>query len=138
MAKAQNKTTETEESVDDFLSSITDETKRSDSAKLVKIFEKVTGEKPKMWGTTIIGFGNRLMKYESGRELDWLITGFSPRKSGLTLYVANGSDEQNEMLGKLGSHKVSGGCLHIKRLADVDEKVLEQVIKDSVRNVKKS
>jgi len=138
MAKAQNKTTETEESVDDFLSSITDETKRSDSAKLVKIFEKVTGEKPKMWGTAIIGFGNRQMKYESGRELDWLITGFSPRKSGLTLYVANGSDEQNEMLGKLGSHKVSGGCLHIKRLADVDEKVLEQVIKDSVRNVKKS
>jgi len=138
MAKAQNKTTETEESVDDFLSSIPDETKRSDSARLVKIFEKVTGEKPKMWGTAIIGFGNRLMKYESGRELDWLITGFSPRKSGLTLYVANGSDEQNEMLGKLGSHKVSGGCLHIKRLADVDEKVLEQVIKDSVRNVKKS
>jgi hypothetical protein len=137
MAKAQNKTTETENSVDDFLTSIADETKREDSARLVKIFEKVTGEKPKMWGPTIIGFGNRLMKYESGRELDWLITGFSPRKGSLTLYVANRSQSQKELLEKLGKHKVSGGCLHIKQLADVDEKVLEKVIKDSVRNVKK-
>ena len=138
MAKAQNKTIETEDSVDDFLSSIADETKRSDSAKLVRIFERVTGEKPKMWGSAIIGFGNRRMKYESGRELDWLITGFSPRKGSLTLYVANGSDEQMKMLERLGKHKVSGGCLHIKQLADVDEKVLEKVIKDSGRNVKKS
>lgn len=138
MAKSQNKTTETEDSVGDFLASISDQTKRADSEKLVEIFEKVTGEKPKMWGTAIIGFGNRLMKYESGRELDWLITGFSPRKSSLTLYVANGSNGQKEMLEKLGSHKVSGGCLHIKRLADVDEKLLEKVIKDSVKNIKKS
>ena len=138
MAKAQNKTTETEDSVEDFLRAIADETKREDSTKLVKIFEKVTGQKPKMWGPAIIGFGNRLMKYESGRELDWLITGFSPRKGSLTLYVANGSQTQKELLERLGKHKVSGGCLHIKRLVDVDEKVLERVIEDSVRKVKKS
>jgi len=135
MAKAQNKTIETGDSVDAFLSSIADETKRADSTRLVKIFERVTGEKPKMWGPAIIGFGNRLMKYDSGRELDWLITGFSPRKGSLTLYVANGSQAQNEMLEKLGKHKVSGGCLHIKHLADIDEKILEKVIKDSVKNV---
>src|ERR1041385_708230 len=123
MAKAQNKTTETEDSVDEFLASIADETKRADSARLVKIFQKVTSEKPKMWGPAIIGFGHRLMKYESGRQLDWLITGFSPRKGSLTLYVANGSEEQKQMLEKLGKHKVSGGCLHIRQLTDVDENV---------------
>ncbi|MEP7076194.1 MAG: DUF1801 domain-containing protein [Acidobacteriota bacterium] len=136
MAKAKNKTTETENSVEGFLNSIDDEQKRLDAVRLVEIFEKVTREKPKMWGPSIIGFGNRLIKYESGRELDWLVTGFSPRKSSLTLYVANSSEEQKDALAKLGSHKVSGGCLHIKRLSDVDEKVLEKVIKDSVNNVR--
>jgi hypothetical protein len=127
MAKAELKTKKTNVSAKDFLNKIKDEQQRKDSFAIVKMFEKVTGDKPEMWGK-IIGFGNVTLKYESGRELDWFKTGFAPRKDSLTLYVLNNSKEQNELLKKLGKHKASGSCLHIKKLEDVDVKVLQQVI----------
>src|SRR6187399_2838202 len=117
MAKAKLKTVKTKLSVKDFLNTIKDEQKRADSFEIVWMMEKATGDKPKMWGTAIIGFGDVHLKYESGRELDWFKLGFSPRKENLTLYILNGSDEQKAMLKTLGRHSSSGkGCLYIKRL----------------------
>ena len=137
MAKAELKTKANDGSVDDFLNTIGDEQKRTDSFRLVEIFSKATGAKPKMWGPAIIGFGERRLKYDSGRELDWMITGFSPRKANLTLYALTGSPEQNAMLEKLGKHTTGKGCLYIKRLSDVDEKVLASLIKVTVDRAKK-
>jgi hypothetical protein len=137
MAKAELKTKANDANVDDFLNTIGDEQKRTDSFRLVEIFSKATGAKPKMWGPAIIGFGERRLKYDSGRELDWMITGFSPRKANLTLYALTGSPEQNAMLEKLGKHTTSKGCLYIKRLSDVDEKVLASLIKVTVDRAKK-
>jgi hypothetical protein len=91
-----------------------------------------------MWGPAIIGFGERHLKYESGRELDWMIVGFSPRKANLTLYIISGSPDETILLAKLGRHKTSGGCLYIKRLSDIDERVLEKLINDSIKHIKKS
>ena len=137
MAKAELKTKANDANVDDFLNTIGDEQKRTDSFRLVEIFSKATGAKPKMWGPAIIGFGERRLKYDSGRELDWMITGFSPRKANLTLYALTGTPEQNAMLEKLGKHTTSKGCLYIKRLSDVDEKVLASLIKVTVDRAKK-
>jgi hypothetical protein len=102
------------------------------------MYKGVTGEEPKMWGPAIVGFGNRVLKYETGREFDWMIAGFSPRKANMTLYVICDSPKQPELLAKLGKHTSSVSCLYIKRLSDVDEKVLEKVIKDSFMHTKKS
>lgn len=135
MAKAELKTKETGANVEKFLNGVADEQQREDAFRVLEIFKRVTGEEPKMWGPAIIGFGSRVLKYESGRELDWPITAFSPRKGNLTLYVLNRSHKQPELLEKLGKHKTSGGCLHIKRLSDVDGRVLEKLIKDSVWQV---
>jgi hypothetical protein len=137
MAKAELKTKVNDGSVDDFLNTIGDEQKRTDSFRLVEIFSKATGAKPKMWGPAIIGFGERRLKYDSGRELDWMIVGFSPRKANLTLYALSGSPEQKALLEKLGKHSTGKGCLYFKSLADVDEKVLEKLIKHSVKNSEK-
>jgi hypothetical protein len=137
MAKAELKTKANDANVDDFLNTIGDEQKRTDSFRLVEIFSKATGAKPKMWGPAIIGFGERRLKYDSGRELDWMIVGFSPRKANLTLYALSGSPEQKALLEKLGKHSTGKGCLYFKSLADVDEKVLEKLIKHSVKNSEK-
>jgi len=127
MAKAKLKTQKTEASVDDFLNSIKDDGQRSDSIAIVKMIQSATGDKPKMWGPAIIGFGKTLLKYESGRELDWFKVGFSPRKTDLTLYgVKNSSDES--VLKKLGKYKEGKGCLYIKKLTDVDTAVLKKMI----------
>ena len=128
MAKAELKTKENEASVEDFLKSVDDDEQRSDSLRIVEIFEKATGEKPKMWGPTIIGFGHHVLKYDSGRELDWMITGFSPRKGKFALYSLLGSEKADELLIKLGKHKTGKGCLYIKKLTDIDESVLESLI----------
>ena len=130
--KVEIKTSENNASVEDFLAAVADEQRRADALRVLEIFKKVTGEPPKMWGTAIVGFGNRKVYRSDGGELDWLITGFSPRKASLTLYVLNGAPKQAELLTKLGKHKASGGCLHIKKLSDVDEKVLEALITSSV------
>lgn len=133
MAKAELKTKANDGSVSDFLDSIADERKRDDSHRLLAIFGKATGSEPKMWGPAIIGFGERRLKYDSGRELDWMIVGFSPRKASLTLYGLLGSPEQDVQLEKLGKHSTGKGCLYFKTLGDVDEKVLEKLIKESVK-----
>lgn len=136
MAKAELKTKETKASVEGFLNSITDEQKRTDSYALVNLMERLSGEKPKMWGPSIVGFGSTLLKYESGRELDWMLIGFSPRKANLTLYLTDGIARHPELLEKLGKHKTGVGCLYIKTLSDIDLTVLEKLISASLKNVK--
>lgn len=136
MAKAALKTTATTGSVDAFIDKRTEEV-AADCRAIVTLMKKVTGEDPKMWGPSIVGFGTYHYKYESGREGDFLITGFSPRKSALTLYLSAGLAEEGERLKKLGKHKVGGGCLYIKKLADVDVKVLEQLIVKGVKALAK-
>lgn len=131
--KVEIKTKENDGNVEDFLASLADKQQSVDSFAVLEIFKRVTGEQPKMWGPAIVGFGNRKVYRSNGGELDWLITGFSPRKSSLTLYVLNGAPDQAELLARLGKHKASGGCLHIKKLVDVDLEVLEQLIADSVK-----
>ena len=128
---ADVKTKLNEQSVEDFLNKIEDETTRQDGFTLVKLMEKVSGEPPKMWGTAIIGFGACHYKYDSGREGDICTIGFSPRKGKFTLYVLAGFPGQDELLQKLGKHKAEGGCLHIKKITDVNIGVLEELLKMS-------
>ena len=136
MADANNKTQQTDASVEAFLNSIGDDQQRADSFKLLELFKRVTGEEPKMWGPSIIGFGLRHLKYESGREMDWMITGFSPRKGTLTLYIMDGFKRYDELMASLGKHKTGKSCLYIKRLSDVDLDVVEDLIADSVKHIR--
>ena len=138
MAKAELKTQKTDASVEDFLNSLADEGRRSDAFRVLEMYKRVTGEEPKMWGPAIVGFGDRVLKYETGREFDWMIAAFSPRKQNMTLYVICDSPKQPELLAKLGKHTSSVSCLYIKKLSDVDEKVLEAIVKDSYQHTKKS
>ena len=138
MARAEIKTKKTEASVEEFLKSIENTERRTDGLRLLEIYKRVTGEKPKMWGPAIIAFGDRKYKYPDGREMDWMTTAFSPRKQNLTLYVICGSPKQPALLEKLGKHSTSVACLYIKRLSDIDEKVLEAVIADAYEWVKRS
>jgi hypothetical protein len=130
---AELKTKKTEASVDDFLHSVQNETARSDCYHIVEIMKEATKAEPKMWGTSIVGFGNRHLKYESGRELDWMIIGFSPRKQDLTLYIPGNVHSYSELLDKLGKYKTGKGCLYIKTLQDVDLEVLKELIGESVK-----
>jgi hypothetical protein len=131
------KTQVNEASVRDFLDTVSDETKREDSFALLDLFQRITGEQPKMWGTSIVGFGSYHYKSErSSQEGDWLLTGFSPRKQALTLYVTMGFEAMDDLLGKLGKHKTSGGCLYIKKLSDVDQDVLNRVVETSFKKAK--
>jgi hypothetical protein len=131
------KTRKTEASVEAFLESIENETRRKDGYATLEMFERLTGEKAKMWGPAIIGFGEQKYKYPDGREMDWMITGFSPRKQNMTLYVVCGSPKQPALLEKLGKHKTSVSCLYINKLADVDLKILEKIIDDAHKYSKK-
>ena len=132
---AEIKTQVTRASVEKFLQQIRDEEKREECYAILKIMKKATRADPKMWGTNIIGFGNYHYVYESGREGDWFITGFSPRAQNLTLYVMGGFD--TGLLKKLGKYKTGKGCLYIKRLEDIDQKILSELINRSVRNLSK-
>ncbi len=120
-------------SVTDFLNKIEDEEKRADSFEILKLMQQVTKQEPKMWGSSIIGFGNAHYKYKSGREGDWFVTGFSPRKQNLTLYVMGSFNPHVDLLKKLGKHKTGVGCLYVNKLKDVDAKVLKELIKQSVK-----
>jgi hypothetical protein len=125
-------------SVNDFIEAVPDETKKQDSFKLLEMFTRLTGEQPKMWGTSIIGFGQYHYKSErSKQEGDWPLTGFSPRKQNLTLYIMLGFKNYQALLHNLGKHKTSVGCLYINKLADLDQKVLEKLIKASYVAMKK-
>ena len=137
MAEAKNKTQQTDTSVEAFLNTVADDQQRADSKRIIEMMNRTTGEVPKMWGPAIIGFGLRHMKYESGREMDWMEIGFSPRKGNITLYVLSKTLDQSQLLEKIGKHKASGGCLHIKKLADVDGKVLEELVSDYLSFIKK-
>jgi hypothetical protein len=131
---AEIKTKPTTESVEAFVNSINDEQKRKDSFKLIEMMENATGEEPVLWSSSIIGFGNKRYKSPStGREVDWLKIGFSPRKANLSLYLTMDIKKQTEALSKLGKHKTGVGCLYINRLEDIDLKVLEGMIQDSLK-----
>ena len=128
---AELKTKKNKASIKMFLNSVKDEQQRKDSFSILRMMKKITKEKPEMWGSSIIGFGHVHLKYESGRELDWMKIGFSPRKENLTLYVLNGSKKQNELLKKLGKYKTGKGCLYIKTLENVNVSVLQKIIESS-------
>jgi len=135
---AEIKTRATKESVTKFLNSIQPEDKRADGLALLKLFTKVTGEKPVMWGTSIVGFGKYHYKSQSSaQEGDWFHVGFSPRKQNLTLYILAWKQGDPKLLAKLGKYKRGGGCLYINRLSDVDEKVLASLIKQIYTHRKK-
>ncbi len=135
---AELKTKETKESPSKFLKTIQPDAKQADSFELLKLFQKVTCEKPVMWGTSIIGFGKYHYKSErSTQEGDWPLVGFSPRKQNLTLYIMHGNDESKDLLEKLGKYKRGSGCLYINKLSDVDQKPLASLIKKSYQFMKK-
>ncbi len=134
---AELKTKETAASVKDFFSEIADEKVRQDCEKISALMEKATGAKPKMWGASIVGFGNRHLKSAAGREVDWMEIGFSPRKANLTLYLNIGEGWDEDLLSELGKHKLGKGCLYFKRLSDVKETILEKLIENSVENMRR-
>ena len=134
---AEQKTKPTEQSVSNFLDTIENEQVRDDCYALVKLMKKITGAEPKMWGPSIIGFGKYHYKYDSGHEGDSCLTGFSPRKQNISLYVMLGIMDNEDLLKKLGKHKAAKGCLYIKKLDDVDIAVLEKLIKRSVDTLRK-
>jgi hypothetical protein len=137
MAKTELKTKQTEASVEDFLNGVEDEKVREDCRKISAMMSEATASEPKMWGANIVGFGSQHLKYASGRELDWLIVGFSPRKANITLYLTYAEEWNEELLAKLGKHKTGKGCLYFKRLKDVDEDVLRKLIDESVKRTGK-
>jgi len=136
MAKAELKTKVNDANVTKFLDSVADEQKRSDCLEILKMMKQITKEEPEMWGSSIVGFGRYHYKGKSGREGDWMLTGFSPRKQNLTLYLMGGFDTHAALLKKLGKFTTSMGCLYIKRLDDVDKKVLKDLVQASVKRMK--
>ena len=133
---AELKTKKTEQSVNDFLNKIADAQRREDCFALAKLMEEATGCEPKMWGPSIVGFDSYHYKYESGREGDWLMTGFSPRKQDLTLYIMLGFEKHGDLMKQLGKHRTAKSCLYIKRLSDVHVPTLKKLIKASVKDLK--
>jgi hypothetical protein len=128
----ENKTKPTTVSVTAYIDALTDPTRRSDAKELIQLMHRVSGEKPKLWGPSIVGFGNHHYRYDSGREGDTPLISFSPRKAALVLYGLLGHDGARALLAKLGNHTTGKGCLYIKKLADVDSTVLERLIKNAV------
>jgi len=134
---AELKTKRTDDSVDKFLQGIKDEGARADCYQIVEIMKNATKAEPKMWGTSIVGFGEYHYKYSTGRENDWFQVGFSPRKQNLTLYLMGGFNGHEDLLEKLGKHTTGKGCLYLKKLEDVDAKVLKKLVSESVKRLKK-
>ncbi len=132
---AENKTQKTRLSVEDFINSVDHDGKRNDAFEILEMMINITGEQPRVWGTSIIGFGDLHYKYASGREGDWFKVGFSPRKAKISMYIS-GCDvsTQDEMLGRLGKYKTGKRCLYINKLADIDKEVLKEMIKDGYDN----
>lgn len=137
VAKNTNKTQKTSASVHDFLASIPDPAQRQDSHTLLKLMQELTGERPFMYGTSIVGFGAFSMTYDSGREVDWFLTGFSPRKQNLTIYIMSGFARYPELMSRLGKHKTGKSCLYVKSLADIDQPTLATLIRESVDHLKR-
>ncbi len=135
---AELKTKPNDGSVSVFLQAIEDDRKREDCFKVLEIMQEASGEPPIMWGDSIIGFGRYKYRYASGREGDWPLTGFSPRKRDLTLYIMPGFDRYEDLLSSLGKHKLGKSCLYIKKLEDIDLKVLSELIRQSVSHMRSS
>ena len=129
---SEPKTKKNDASVEKFLNAVEPDRKREDSFTILEMMKEITGEEPSMWGENMIGFGSYHYTYASGREGDWFVTGFSPRKQSLTLYLMYGFEKFGDLLEKLGRHKIGKACLYINKLEDVDQKVLKQLIKKSV------
>ena len=121
-----------------FLNSISSEKKRQDSFAILKLMQETTNAKPKMWGDSIVGFGSYHYKYASGREGDWFLTGFSPRKQNLTIYIMPGFEKYETLLNKLGRHSTGKSCLYIKKIENVDLDVLKELIEQSVQQMTKA
>ncbi|QCW99729.1 DUF1801 domain-containing protein [Aggregatimonas sangjinii] len=132
---AENKTKPTTVAVSDFLETVKDEAQRADSFVLVQLMKEVTGHDPVMWGPTIIGFGTYHYKYESGREGDSILTGFSPRSKSLSIYIMAGFERYPEIMANLGKYKTAKSCLYVKRLADIDMASLKQLITASYEHM---
>lgn len=135
---ATSMTVRTGASVDDFLDGIEYDRRRADAQAVCELMREVSGTEPEMWGTGIVGFGSRRLVSGSGRELDWFDIGFSPRKSATTLYFPEGVGSYAELLDRLGKHTTGVGCLYIKRLADVDPDVLEELLSLSIAEARRS
>jgi len=133
---AENKTTPNDQNVEQFLNDIEDERKRKDSFTLLELIRQVTGMEPKMWGSSIVGFGSYHYKYESGREGDTILAGFSPRKQNLTIYNMGGFEQHGDLLKKLGKHTMGKGCLYIKRLDEIDLPTLKSLIEESFKQIR--
>lgn len=134
----ENKTQPTEASLDAFVDLIDDAQKREDTKNLIAMMQEITGEPPVLWGPAIIGFGQCHYKYESGREGDMPLVGFSPRKQNISLYILTGFDDYEAHFAKLGKFKTAKACLYIKKLADVDKSVLYQIIVEAVKKTKET
>jgi Domain of unknown function (DU1801) len=132
------KTKPTDVSVDDFLNSIKDEQVRNDCWTIADIMQKATNAKPQMWGSSIVGFGSRQYKYASGRDINWMLTAFSPRKKNITLYIWPGFEQYDELMAQLGKHTSGKSCVYIKRLSDVHLPTLKKLIKASVKHMLKT
>jgi hypothetical protein len=135
---AELKTKLTDASVEAFLNTLEDESKRKDAQTILQMMQDVTGEAPRMWGNSIVGFGSYRYKYASGKEGDWMLTGFSPRKQNLTLYIMSGFEINADIMSRLGKHTTGKGCLYIKKLKDVDPTVLRELITKSVEHTRTS
>ena len=135
---AELKTQPNKQDVDNFLNGVENDTKREDSFSILELMKEETGDEPIMWGDSIVGFGEYHYKYASGREAEWFLTGFSPRKQTLTLYIMDGFDEYDELLDKLGKHSTGKSCLYIKKLDDVDQDVLRELVRKSVAHMKET
>lgn len=129
---AELKTKPSDQSVEAFLNGVADDKKRQDSFTILKLMQEVTGAEPKLWGDNIVGFGRYHYRYASGREGDWFLTGFSPRKQNLTLYIMAGFDQYEAMLAQLGKFKTGKSCLYIKKIEDIDLPTLRQLVQQSV------
>jgi len=135
---AENKTQPTRRSVTALINGIDDKQKRADAKKIAAMMRKATGARAAMWGPSIVGYGRYHYRYESGREGDFMLTGFSPRKQALTVYIIPGFKSFESLMKKLGKYKTGKSCLYIKRLSDVDERVLERLIAESVKYMRKN
>ena len=133
---AQNKTKATVQKVSEFIAGIEDKRKRADCRELMKLMAKTTGRRAKMWGASIVGYGKYHYKYASGREGDFFLTGFSPRKQALSVYIISGFEPHPDLMEKLGKYKTGKSCLYVKNLDDIDRDVLAQLIEESVAHMR--
>ena len=129
------KTQPNDTSIDDFLTNVSDEQKRKDCCTIIDMMKSVTGSEPKMWGGSIIGFGTYHYKYASGREGDFFLTGFAPRKQNLTMYIMSGFKEYDKLMSKLGKYKTGRSCLYIKNLEAIDMKILKELVQKSAKAI---